>query len=204
MAKPWCIAYRGVDGKLHKEKTEAPTKELTRKLLAKRLEEVTEAKIAGFKVEANPVKFNEFLPDYITHIEACKTSGSIRRDRTSIRQLERVFGGFRLKDVNTGMVQRDVDERMHQKTRYARPPRPATLNHRPLGRRTTGRQRRKSRNRHGSRRRGFSRIIALRSTSEGSLFVWKTLMRAPVYPCSPFLVSPRCRALDPPLRPFPA
>ena len=127
-AKPWCIAWRGVDGKLHKEKTDAPTKELAKKLLSKRLVEVTEAKVAGVKVERTNVAFDGFLKEYVAHIEARKTEASRRRDECSIARLKTVFGSFRLKDFTTGMVQKYVDDRMHEKTRYGRTPRPATIN----------------------------------------------------------------------------
>jgi len=127
-AKPWCIAWKGVDGKLRKEKTDAPTKELAKMLLSKRLVEVTEAKVAGVKVERPKVGFQEFLKEYIAHIEARKTEASTRRDECSIARLKTVFGSFRLKDITTGMVQKYVDDRMHEMTRYRRLPRPATIN----------------------------------------------------------------------------
>ena len=41
--KPWCIAYKGLDGRLRREKTDAPTKELAKRLLARKLVEARQA-----------------------------------------------------------------------------------------------------------------------------------------------------------------
>lgn len=127
--KPWCLAYKGPDGRLRREKTDAPTKELAKKLLAKRLVEVTEAKIAGVPIDPKPVTFAEFEKEYICHIEAKKTPQSVGRDRRSIKTLEAVFGHRKLKEITTGMAQKYVDDRMHQMKRGGKKPyKPATIN----------------------------------------------------------------------------
>ena len=126
--KPWCIAYTGVDGKLRREKTDAPTKELAKKLLAKRIVEVTEAKIAGVTVDRPVVTFTEFVKEYTRHIEAKKTVASIARDKEIIERLKKTFGDARMKDVTTGMVQRYMDDRMHDTYGKGHPYRPATIN----------------------------------------------------------------------------
>ena len=109
-ARPWYIAFKGVDGKLRKEKTEAPTKELARMLLARKIVEVTEAKVAGVKIERKPITLHEFLKEYRTHVEASHTPPSVDRELRSMKQIERVFGGVRLKDITSGLVQKYVDE----------------------------------------------------------------------------------------------
>ena len=126
--KPWCIAYKGVDGRMRREKTDAPTKELARKLLAKKLVELTEAKVAGITVEQTPIAFTEFMKEYRRHIEGKKTPQSIGRDDRSIQHLTKVFGSRQLRQVTTGMVQKYVDDRMHEKKRGGKPYRPATVN----------------------------------------------------------------------------
>lgn len=52
--KPWCIAYRDLSGRLRREKTDAPTKELAKRLLAKKLAELTEAKVSGGRQDGQP------------------------------------------------------------------------------------------------------------------------------------------------------
>src|SRR5688572_1855069 len=126
--KPWCIAYKGVDGRMRREKTDAPTKELAKKLLARKLVEVTEAKIAGVTIEQVPMTFAEFLKEYRNHIQAHKSAQSVGRDERSIKHLAKVFGPRQLRQVTTGMVQKYVDDRMHQKKRGNKPYRPATIN----------------------------------------------------------------------------
>lgn len=126
--KPWCMAYKGVDGRLRRERTDAPTKELARKFLSRRLVEVTEAKVAGLKVEPSRITFSEFLPEYLRYIEARKTPGSKTRDVEIIQHLKPAFGTLRLSDVTSGMVQRYVDGRMHERTPSRKVYRPATIN----------------------------------------------------------------------------
>src|SRR5262245_25486415 len=110
--KPWCIAYKGLDGRLRREKTEAPTKELAHKLLAKKLVEITEAKVAGVTVELKPITLKEFLKEYTVYLEATKSEGTIRGQKTHIKILEPVFGHLELKQISTGMIQRFLDRRM--------------------------------------------------------------------------------------------
>jgi integrase len=127
-AKPWCIAWKGVDGKLHKEKTDAPTKELAKKLLSKRLVEVIEAKVAGVTIDQKPITFTEFMKEYLKHVEARKTPGSQDRDKGVVDRLKKRFGGKRLKEFTTGMIQRYADDRMHETHHNKRPYKPATIN----------------------------------------------------------------------------
>ncbi len=121
--KPWCIAYKGLDGRLRREKTEAPTKELARKLLAKRLIEVTEAKVAGVTVELKPITLKEFLKEYTIYLEATKSPGTVRGQKTHIKIVEPEFGHLQLKQISTGMIQRFLDRRLNdgRKPRSKRP-----------------------------------------------------------------------------------
>ena len=126
--KPWCIAYKGVDGRVRREKTDAPTKELAKKLLAKKMVEVTEAKVAGVTVQRKHVTFREFVKEYKSHIEVCKTPPSYQRDVDSIKHLLQVFADRRLTDINTGHVQKYVDGRLHEKKPNGKPFKPASIN----------------------------------------------------------------------------
>lgn len=126
--KPWCIAYTGVDGKQRRERTDAPTKELAKKLLAKKLVQVTEAKIAGVTLEPSKVTFKEFMKDYLAHVNARKTAGSVERDERSVATLTAAFGHRKLRDITTGMIQKYVDDRRLSKSVRGRPFAPATVN----------------------------------------------------------------------------
>ncbi len=126
--KPWCIAYKGVDGRMRRERTDAPTKELAKKLLAKRLVDVTEAKIAGITIEQKPIRFGEFLKEYRKYIGANKSEGSIKGQETALKSIEPLFSHLQLKQVTTGAVQRFVDQRLQDKKRNGKPLRPSSIN----------------------------------------------------------------------------
>ena len=111
-AKPWCIAYKGADGRLRKERTNAPTKELAKRLLAQRMVEVTKAEVAGVTVELRPLSFSEFLKEYRTFLHATRSAGSIRAQETHMKRVEPLFGHLQLKQISTGMIQRYLDKRM--------------------------------------------------------------------------------------------
>jgi integrase len=111
-ARPWCLSYRGPDGRPRKERTNAPTKELAKRLLAQRLVELTKAEIAGVTVELKPVSFSEFLKEYRTFLNATKMPGTIRGQETHMKLIEPLFGHLQLKQITTGMIQRFLDKRM--------------------------------------------------------------------------------------------
>lgn len=121
-AKPWCIAYKGLDGRLHKEKTDAPTKELAKRLLARRQVELTEAKIAGVTQERRPTPFKDFLTVYLKHAHAVKTPKSARRDVTAIKHLLKFFGDKHLGQIRSGDVQAYIDARIREPKQKANPP----------------------------------------------------------------------------------
>ncbi len=127
-AKPWCFAYKGLDGRLHKEKTDAPTKELAKRLLARKQVELAEARIAGVTQERKPTPFKDFLPVYLKHAHAVKTPKSASRDVTAIKHLSKFFGDKYLGQIRSGDVQAYIDARIRQPKQKANPPKkgPAT------------------------------------------------------------------------------
>jgi integrase len=125
--KPWCIAYKGLDGRLRREKTDAPTKELAKRLLAKKLVELTEAKVSGVEFEPKVVTFNEFAKEYMEHARAVKTASAALRDESSLTHLKPFFGEYPLRKIHSGLVQRYIDQRMTKKEDGSRI-RPATVN----------------------------------------------------------------------------
>lgn len=126
--KPWCIAYKGLDGRLRREKTDAPTKELAKRLLARKLVELAEAKVAGVDVEPNVLTFREFVKEYQDHARAVKTPSAARRDETSLKSLLPFFGDRPLRKIHSGLVQRYIDERMNKPKADGKRRRPATVN----------------------------------------------------------------------------
>src|SRR5687767_723656 len=126
--RPWCIAYRGLDGRLRREKTNAPTKELAKKLLARKMVELTEAKVAGVDLEPKVITFREFVKEYMEHARAVKTVNAARRDETSLVTLLPFFGEFPLRKIHSGLVQRYIDERMNKPKSNGKRRRPASVN----------------------------------------------------------------------------
>jgi integrase len=126
--KPWCIAYKGLDGRLRREKTDAPTKELAKRLLAKKLVELTEAKVSGVHFDPQVVTFKEFSKEYMEHARAVKTASAALRDETSLNRLMPFFGALPLRKIHSGLVQRYIDERMNKPKKGGGRLRPATVN----------------------------------------------------------------------------
>src|SRR5258708_8588236 len=98
---------------MRREKTDASTKELARKLLAKKIVEGTEAKGAGVTNVQKPITLDDFKKEYIKHIEARKTPQSIGRDHRSLGSLSKIFGSRKLKDITPGMAQKYMDDQIH-------------------------------------------------------------------------------------------
>lgn len=110
----WCIAYEGADGKLHRERTIAPTKELAKVLLAAKLKEVIDLKARGAEY-LHPITLADFVPRYEAHVQARKPRMSARRDLDALRlHLLPVFGKQRLDMIDTGAVQAYVDRRSRE------------------------------------------------------------------------------------------
>jgi len=110
----WCIAYRGADGKIHRERTQAPTKELAKILLTAKLKEVIDLQSKGADF-LTPITLADFVPRYHEHILARKPKMSARRDQDAIRlHLIPAFGKMRLDRITTGMVQAYADRRVRE------------------------------------------------------------------------------------------
>lgn len=135
-ARPWCLAYKGLDGRLHREKTEAPTKELAKRLLARKVVGLAEARVAGVTEERNPILFDDFVPLYLKHAHAVKTRQAAARDVTALQHLLRVFGGKPLGQIRAGDVQAYVDCRIRQPKQKPNPPKDGSATAGPLRPRT--------------------------------------------------------------------
>lgn len=126
--KRWGISWVGVDGRRHKEITPARTREQASLLLNQKVREIIEAKVAGVTVEASSITLDEFLKEYLRHAEARKTPRAYGSDVLNSRKLSRAFGRLRLRDIHQGLVQRYVDDRLHEKRKNGTSYRPATIN----------------------------------------------------------------------------
>jgi len=110
----WCIAYEGADGKLHRERTQAPTKELAKILLGAKLKDVIAMKAKGAEF-LTPITLADFAPRYEAHVLVRKPPASARRDLDALRlHLMPVFGKMLLDKIHTGLVQTYVDRRLRE------------------------------------------------------------------------------------------
>jgi integrase len=121
----WCIRYKGLDGKPHRERTEARTREQALALLHQRTSEILKARIVGANsVDAiQPKTFSEFVEkEYLPHCKATHTTATYHGDQSLARILNAHFGKTLLRSITTGEVQRYVDK---EASRIIRPVRQA-------------------------------------------------------------------------------
>jgi integrase len=128
----WCIFYKGMDGKWHRERTGARTKEQAQAILHKKTEEMLKAKITGVtNVEGlKPRTFKDFVEnEYLPHCKATHTKETYKRDRYLSNAVMGFFGKMILRAITPGEVQRYVDQRVGKKSPNSkRPISPATTN----------------------------------------------------------------------------
>lgn len=127
----WCIDYTGLDGRRHRERTNAATREEAERLLRLRQSEVDKATIVGVRsIEAiKPRTFHEFVEEeYMPHCVATHTPATYKRDQSLLNAVLPFFGSMLLRNISSGDVQRYIDQRAHAKSRYRRALRPATVN----------------------------------------------------------------------------
>lgn len=129
----WCIRYKGLDGKWHRERTPAVNKEQAQAILHKKLSEIVKAQVAGVPTleGLKSLTFAEFLDqEYMPHCKATHTEDTYRTDEGLARILRKHFGGMPLRSITSGDVQRYVDRLAGEKSRHKGLIRPATINRR--------------------------------------------------------------------------
>lgn len=129
--RPWIIAYVGLDGKRHRERTTATTKEEARSILRQKLSAITKANITGVhSLEAlKPHAFEDFVRgEHLPHCKATHTASTYARDADLARAVLPYFAKMTLRAVTPGDVQRFVDQRAGALSRYGKPLRPASVN----------------------------------------------------------------------------
>jgi integrase len=108
----WAIKYKGLDGRWHRERTDATTKEQAARVLAQRLGELSEAKLRGAASTAGlePITLEEFVTkEYLPHCQATHTSETYHSDKSLAALLLRQFGKMLLRGITAGDVQRYLD-----------------------------------------------------------------------------------------------
>jgi hypothetical protein len=121
--RPWCVSYVGLDGKRHREKTPASTKEEAQAILRKRMSEITKAKLTDApSVEAlKPVSFEEFVKEeYLPHCKATHTVSTYSGNMKFAKAVMPTFGRKLLRSITTGDIQKFVDQRAHRVLRYGK------------------------------------------------------------------------------------
>lgn len=108
----WCILFKGLDGRWHRERTDATTKEQASRILAQRMGKISEAKLQGaHSIEVlKPVTFEDFVTtEYLPHCQATHTLETYHGDRSLGAILNKHFGKMLLRAISSGDVQRYLD-----------------------------------------------------------------------------------------------
>jgi integrase len=101
-----------MDGKWHRERTEATTKEQASRILAQKMGHISEAKLRGApSIEAlKPVAFEDFVDEeYLPHCQATHTLETYNGDKSLGTILNKEFGKMLLRSITSGDVQRYLD-----------------------------------------------------------------------------------------------
>lgn len=135
----WCIRYKGLDGRSHRERTQATTREEARAILRRRLSEIARAQSLGItSVSAlTPTSFRSYSKEFLTNSKATNSPNTYSRYSGCVDRLLPFFGGMALASITPGDVEKYVAER--RATQRHRPgckgsdcvcpsPAPATVN----------------------------------------------------------------------------
>lgn len=122
----WCIRYKGLDGRSHRERTQATTREEARAILRRKQSEIARAQSLGItSISAlTPTSFRAFSKDFLTHCKVTNTPTTYTRYSGCVDRLLPFFGGMALAAISAGDVERYVVQRR------------STLKHRPTCKRS--------------------------------------------------------------------
>lgn len=116
----WYIAYRNASGRLRRESSNSPTKELAKQLLARRIVEVAEGKVSGTP-KPEGITLRQMAAIYLRWSRKNRRASTARRNKSLLEQLLKFFGDPKLRDIRT----REVEA---YKSRRADHAKPATVN----------------------------------------------------------------------------
>jgi len=125
--RPWCLYYIGLDGKRHRERTQAPTKSVAEELLKARLVEIERKRANPDSIIARTLA--DFAPEYLQYMETRgRSKNYVRLHKLFLdRYLIAEFGADRLSDIKPGAIEKYMDKRLVALTPRGTKTSPATV-----------------------------------------------------------------------------
>jgi integrase len=109
--KGFWISFEDAQGRRRQEKTDAPTLQQARSILAQKRAEAEKARVMGYTPPSRDT-FAEFEARYLKHQKARLTPRAYERSRGIVEtHLHKTFGSSRLAEIRRGDVQRYVTDR---------------------------------------------------------------------------------------------
>jgi len=128
----WCIKYKGLDQKWHREQTEAQTKDQAQRVLRRRLEQIAEAKLTGAQSleQRKPVTLETFVDtQYMpTMAPPARRQSTHDRDQLLYKNVKATFGPMLLGAITTAEIEKYFAKRKMGLTCRKTPPSKAQLN----------------------------------------------------------------------------
>lgn len=128
----WCIKYKGLDAKWHRERTDAQNKDQAQRLLRVRLSKIAEAREKGLESlhDRTPVTFDRFVDEEYMPAKAppARRESSHLRDEQLYRNVKGTFGTMLLGAITTAEIEKYFAKRKVGKTCRGIPPSKAQMN----------------------------------------------------------------------------
>ncbi len=128
----WCILYKGLDARWHRERTEAQSKEQAQRVLRSRLSEIAEAKEKGLLTldRRKPVTFEKFVDEeyMIAQAPPARRQSSHERDQLLYKNVKSTFGPMLLGAITTADIEKYFSKRKNGVTCRGTPPSKAQMN----------------------------------------------------------------------------
>jgi len=127
----WCITYKALDGKRHRERTDALTREEAEAILRRRMSELAQAKGLGLHSldHLKPVQFEPFFrKEYLPAAESRVRPSTFQRKLQLSRHVLPFFGPLALRTINAGHIERYIEQRRRAKPRRGATVSPAEIN----------------------------------------------------------------------------
>jgi integrase len=109
--KGFWISWDDAQGRRRQEKTDAPTLQQARSILAQKRAESEKQRVLGYAPPSEDT-FAEFIPKYLKHQKARLTPKAYQRSQgIAEKHLKVAFGAMRLADIRRGDIQRYITHR---------------------------------------------------------------------------------------------